>query len=298
MQKLDAQFPRFPICDYKQAKIVYQYALDAIERAKKFFTINERCSDHINCCFDHCSIYGSMIPFLEDIDSRCKMNKRRIDMFERLLKEISPDHFIKYHRKLLMYIADFYVTQVSLKMKQYVQKHRQNRQEIKNIDIRSAGKEMVSDEQEEMNTKKQLDYEKNVHVMEKINVLTTRSILYFYRFLCTFSEFNVDKSKKIPETVDQLILYPLPKIIKDEEYVQPILLAYMMIGKMHTKFVQFDVKQQQRLWLICEKYHLEIKSYLDRNVEHCEKYFREFHQQLLEFLDLIPVKIESLQLME
>ncbi|OTF79327.1 hypothetical protein BLA29_009965, partial [Euroglyphus maynei] len=136
-----------------------------------------------------------------------------------------------------------------------------------------------------------------VHITKKINLLTQKSILYFYRFLNTFNEFNVDKSKKIPETIDNLIQYPLPeKINNNEEYIKPILTAYMMIGKLHTKLVYNDVRQRQQQWLICEKYYSELKSYLDRNVEHCEKYFQQYYTQLLELLDLLPIKIRNIQL--
>nr|XP_027202245.1 KIF1-binding protein homolog [Dermatophagoides pteronyssinus] len=288
--KMEEQFPKFPIRDYQQAKKAYQYALAAIERAKKFFTINERCSDHINCIFDHSSIHGSMLSFLDDIDSRCKMNKRRIDLFEGLLKEISPDHFIKYYRKLLYELGDLYSNQVSLKMEQYEQNYLQQQQEIQNI--RSNEKETILDEQE-IKTKLRLNNERNIHVMKKVNILIQKSIIYFYRFLSSFNEFNSDKLKKIPKTIDELIQYQLPDKIKDDEYIKPILTAYMMIGKMYTNLYYINIEQRKQQWTIGGKYYSELKSYLDRNVEHREKYFQQYYQQLLELLELIQIQLNK-----
>ncbi|KAH9420235.1 hypothetical protein DERP_011571 [Dermatophagoides pteronyssinus] len=218
------------------------------------------------------------------------MNKRRIDLFEGLLKEISPDHFIKYYRKLLYELGDLYSNQVSLKMEQYEQNYLQQQQEIQNI--RSNEKEMISIEQE-IKTKLRLDKERNIPAMKKVNTLIQKSIIYFYRFLSSFNEFNSDKLKKIPKTIDELIQYQLPDKIKDDEYIKPILTAYMMIGKMYTKLYYIDIDQRKQQWTIGGKYYSELKSYLDRNVEHREKYFQQYYQQLLELLELIQIQLNK-----
>ena len=111
----EAKLPIFPVRNYTEAKSVVKYALSAIESAKKFFTINERASDFVDCTFDHSSIFGSTVPFEPEIDNRCKMIKRRIDMLEALTTELNPQYFLQHCRKIQYELGDIYSQQVSLK---------------------------------------------------------------------------------------------------------------------------------------------------------------------------------------
>ena len=76
--------------------------------AKKFYTLDNFCSDYIELIQDHSRAYKSLCVFESSEDRRSKMHKRRVDMLEELIGElnpqfyllVSPSHFVK-----LNYIA-------------------------------------------------------------------------------------------------------------------------------------------------------------------------------------------------
>ena len=118
-EEAELKLPSFPARNYAEAKSVVKYALTTIESAKKFFTLNERASDYVDCTFDHSSIFGAIVPFEPEIDNRCKMIKRRIDMLEALSNELNPQYFLQHCRKIHYELGDIYSQQVSLKYAQH-----------------------------------------------------------------------------------------------------------------------------------------------------------------------------------
>lgn len=101
--------------DYAAAKGVIKHALAAIDSAKRFFTLSERASDHVDLVFDHSSVFGSLVPFEPSLENRCKMVKRRIDMLEALAGELNPQYFLEHCRKIHYELGDIYSQQVGLK---------------------------------------------------------------------------------------------------------------------------------------------------------------------------------------
>lgn len=111
----EAALPAFPVRDNAAAKLVVRHALSAIDSAKSFFNLNDRASDYVDCTFDHCAIFGALLPYEPAVDNRCKMVKRRIDMLEALAGQLNPQYFLQHVRKIHYELGDIYSQLVGLK---------------------------------------------------------------------------------------------------------------------------------------------------------------------------------------
>lgn len=269
LSEMEQQMPSFPAKTYDDAKVVFKFALNAIDSAKKFFTIDERCSDYIDCIFDHSQIYASIISYIPEIESRCKIVKRRIDLLESIDKQINSQYYLQHCRKIAYELGTIYSEQVSLKQLQH--------QKISN-------EECIEQSQFE---------ERSMQVLKKFNMLISKSILNYQKFLHTFDYLNTKKRKFSEYSIANIELYKLPTRIDDENYIKPILTAYLSIGQLYTKL--FTEPKQQRLnWIKCEDYYNELKCYCTRNDDHRRQYFEDYYQQLEEMLILIPGKVQQI----
>lgn len=51
-------------------------------KAKEYFQMDGYVTDHIEILQDHSSLFRALAFFEEDLERRCKMHKRRVDMLE------------------------------------------------------------------------------------------------------------------------------------------------------------------------------------------------------------------------
>lgn len=71
-------------------------------------------TDHIEILQDHSSLFRSLAFFEEDLERRCKMHKRRVDMLEPIcngtvLTLLSSCSFLKKVLSPRIYLEDIYI---------------------------------------------------------------------------------------------------------------------------------------------------------------------------------------------
>jgi len=171
------------------------------------------------------------------------MQKRRIDLLEDLLKEISPQHFMAQCRQLLFELGEIYSQMVELKI------------------------HLINDKNQEQ----------QIQAAKKINSLILKAILHFNNFIKTFHEKSTDS---------------LPQVLPDD-YVRPILLCHFSIGRLLSKLITMDPREQLKNWTQCEAYYVKVRDYLNQNPQH-KNQFEEELPLLEEMLNLIPGKLQMI----
>lgn len=58
--------------------------LCAASQAKEYFQMDGYVTDHVEILQDHSALFRSLAFFEEDVERRCKMHKRRVDMMETI----------------------------------------------------------------------------------------------------------------------------------------------------------------------------------------------------------------------
>lgn len=291
MEEAERQLPAFPVRNYTEAKAVVKHALLAIDSAKGFFTLHERASDYFDCVFDHSAIFGAVVPFEPELENRCKMIKRRIDMLEALAGELNPTYFLQHCRKIHYELGDIYSQQVSLKYAVHEATFARQQAQLAG----GSGGESLDP----------AIVEKNVQAMRKINLLTVKSIGHYHRFLGTFEVLNPGGAKeaiknlKVALPFEKIDMYPLPKRIEEsagetETYLQAIVTSYLAVGRLYIKIVTSTPSDRVRYWMTCEKYYKALKTYLVENDDQRREHFEEYEKQLDEMLALIPGKIQQI----
>ncbi|CAF1537137.1 unnamed protein product [Adineta steineri] len=148
------------ILDYDQARQVFLFAMDKIDSAKSYYILDGFVTDHVELCQDTSQLYSKLVFFESNIDRKCKMHKRRIDLLSTLCGEISEEHYLYIMRQLLFELGECYSMLLDLKLEQ----------------------------KNDLNSNK---------TIEKISHLTKLGISTFERFLSTM---NDKKTKEKPET--------------------------------------------------------------------------------------------------
>lgn len=172
VEELEKSIETFPIITLSEAQRVFKHANNCLNEAITFYTLDERASDYVECVQDRSKLYQYLIPYDEDLERQCKMHKRRIDCLERVLQNISPNHFMGQCRQIMFELAEIYTQMAELKIAL-----------------------MEDKTQEEQKS-----------AIKKINLLIRKAISYYDDFQKTF----VDKStNKLPEILPEDYIRPI-----------------------------------------------------------------------------------------
>jgi hypothetical protein len=106
------------ILDYDQARQVFLFAMDKMNAAKSYYILDGFVTDHVELCQDTSQLYAKLVFFESNIDRKCKMHKRRIDLLSSLCKEISEEHYLHIMRQLLFELGECYSMLLDLKLEQ------------------------------------------------------------------------------------------------------------------------------------------------------------------------------------
>ncbi|CAF1277879.1 unnamed protein product [Rotaria sp. Silwood1] len=106
------------VLDYEQARQVFLFAMNKINSAKSYYILDGFVTDHVELCQDTSQLYSKLIFFESNIDRKCKMYKRRIDILTILCKEISEEHYLYLIRQLLFELGECYSMLLDLKLEQ------------------------------------------------------------------------------------------------------------------------------------------------------------------------------------
>lgn len=92
--------------------------MDKINSAKSYYILDGFVTDHVELCQDTSQLYSKLVFFESNIDRKCKMYKRRIDILSSLCKEISEEHYLYIIRQLLFELGECYSVLLDLKLEQ------------------------------------------------------------------------------------------------------------------------------------------------------------------------------------
>jgi len=137
------------IVDWETARKTFIWTQKHFTASQEFYTMNEKCSDYVEITRDMSQLYKHLIYFEEDNDRKSKMHRRRADLLETVLKELSETHYLLVVRQILFELGEIFSDMMDLKTKRW---------------------------NEEPN---------NPHHAKKVNMMVTQAIHYFTRFLDT-----------------------------------------------------------------------------------------------------------------
>lgn len=101
--------------DVSAARKIFQFTQKCLVKAKDFYKLDGYVSDFVEITQDISQSYKYLAFFEDEFDVRCKMHKRRIDMLNAIIIEMSPKHFLQLTRQLLFEIAETYTEMADLK---------------------------------------------------------------------------------------------------------------------------------------------------------------------------------------
>ena len=160
------------VLDYDQARKIFLQAQNILNEAKEFFKLDGYVSDHCEIIRDISDLYSCLLFFEEDLERRCKMYKRRLDLLIPTCEEISAQFYLTIKRQLLFDIGTIYSELMDTK-----------------LEIFQAKKE-----------KKTLNPTESANAISKINQLAKNSLNYFEQFLDTMKV--QPKREVLPEKFD------------------------------------------------------------------------------------------------
>ncbi|XP_063047905.1 KIF-binding protein [Engraulis encrasicolus] len=105
----------FPL-DYEEARSVFLMGQTYVAEAKEYFKMDGHVTDHIEITQDHSALFKVLAFFEEDLERRCKMHKRRVDMLEPICKELNPQYYLLVCRQLQFELAETYYELMDLKL--------------------------------------------------------------------------------------------------------------------------------------------------------------------------------------
>ena len=106
------------ILDYDQARPIFLFTMEKINLAKSFYILDGFVTDHVELVQDTSQLYAKLVFFEANIDRKCKMHKRRIDLLSSLCQEISEEYYLYIIRQLLFELGECYSTLLDLKLEQ------------------------------------------------------------------------------------------------------------------------------------------------------------------------------------
>ncbi|XP_064484617.1 KIF-binding protein-like [Ornithodoros turicata] len=228
------------VTDFQSARPIFLSAQRWLNEAKEYYTLKDHASDYIAIIQETSKLYNALIAFEDAPDRQCKMHKRRIDILEEVLKEVSPRYYINECRQILFELGETYSEMADIKFSQ----------------LPGA-------------------VQPQSHPVKKINSLIDKAIKNFQGFLETLH----DSEKRLPSR--------LP-----EEYVRPALLAHFCIGRLNTRRVASDPRDQIENYKTTQTYYDYIVDYCKSHPDHASQVEAEL-EVVKELLELIPGMIQN-----
>ncbi|TRY90524.1 hypothetical protein DNTS_002653 [Danionella cerebrum] len=155
--------------DFEEARSIFLVGQDYVAQAKEYFAMDGHVTDHIEILQDHSALFKVLAFFEQDLERRCKMHKRRVDMLEPICKDLNAQYYLLICRQLQFELAETYYEMMDLKL-------------------------AVADK---------LD-QPDVHTIKKFNHLCSSSMKYYQMFLDSIRS----PEGKFPEKLEDELLRP------------------------------------------------------------------------------------------
>uniref|UniRef100_A0A665URQ7 KIF-binding protein n=1 Tax=Echeneis naucrates TaxID=173247 RepID=A0A665URQ7_ECHNA len=161
----------FPL-DFTEARAVFLVGQNYVAQAKEYFQMDGYVTDHIEILQDHSSLFRALAFFEEDLERRCKMHKRRVDMLEPICNDLNSQYYLLIRRQLMFELAETYNEMLDLKL---------------TLVNRQADTQSLDN-----------------HTIKKFNHLCSASAKYFQMFLDSLCS----PEGKLPEHLEEEVLRP------------------------------------------------------------------------------------------
>ncbi|XP_061820261.1 KIF-binding protein [Nerophis lumbriciformis] len=102
--------------DFTEARNVFLVGQNYVTQAKEYFLMDGFVTDHIEILQDHSALFRALAFFEEDVERRCKMHKRRVDMLETICIELNAQYYLMVRRQLMFELAEIYNEMMDLKL--------------------------------------------------------------------------------------------------------------------------------------------------------------------------------------
>ncbi|KAA0717906.1 KIF1-binding protein -like protein [Triplophysa tibetana] len=164
-EKVSSVYP----LDFDEARAIFLVGQCYVGQAKEYFAMDGHVTDHIEILQDHSALFKVLAFFELDLERRCKMHKRRVDMMEPICKDLKAQYYLLICRQLQFELAETYYEMMDLKL---------------------ALAERID----------QVD----VHTIKKFNLLCSSSMKYYQMFLDSIRS----PEGKFPEKLEDDVLRP------------------------------------------------------------------------------------------
>uniref|UniRef100_A0A4W6G135 KIF-binding protein n=1 Tax=Lates calcarifer TaxID=8187 RepID=A0A4W6G135_LATCA len=161
----------FPL-DFTEARAVFLVGQNYVTQAKEYFQMDGYVTDHIEILQDHSALFRALAFFEEDLERRCKMHKRRVDMLEPICTDLNAQYYLMIRRQLMFELAETYSEMMDLKL---------------TLANRQADTQSLDS-----------------HTIKKFNHLCSASAKYFQMFLDSLCS----PEGKVPEHLEEEVLRP------------------------------------------------------------------------------------------
>ncbi|XP_055026600.2 KIF-binding protein [Misgurnus anguillicaudatus] len=158
----------FPL-DFEEARAIFLVGQSYVAQAKEYYAMDGHVTDHIEILQDHSALFKVLAFFEQDLERRCKMHKRRVDMLEPICKDLNAQYYLLICRQLQFELAETYYEMMDLKL-------------------------AVADKQDQP----------DVHTVKKFNHLCSASMKYYQMFLDSIRS----PEGKFPEKIEDDVLRP------------------------------------------------------------------------------------------
>ncbi|XP_061131950.1 KIF-binding protein [Syngnathus typhle] len=102
--------------DFTEARNVFLVGQNYVTQAKEYFQMDGYVTDHVEILQDHSSLFRALAFFEEDVERRCKMHKRRVDLLETICLELNAQYYLMIRRQLMFELAETYNEMMDLKL--------------------------------------------------------------------------------------------------------------------------------------------------------------------------------------
>ncbi|XP_034435032.1 KIF-binding protein [Hippoglossus hippoglossus] len=158
--------------DFTEARAVFLVGQNYVTQAKDYFVMDGYVTDHVEILQDYSALFRALAFFEEDLERRCKMHKRRVDMLETICNDLNARYYLMIRRQLMFELAEIYSEMMDLKL-------------------------MLANRQADTQS---LDS----HTVKKFNNLCSASAKYFQMFLDSLCS----PEGKVPEHLEEEVLRP------------------------------------------------------------------------------------------
>ncbi|TNN52634.1 KIF1-binding [Liparis tanakae] len=158
--------------DFTEARAVFLVGQNYVTQAKEYFQMDGYVTDHIEILQDHSALFRALAFYEEDLERRCKMHKRRVDMLEPICSDLNSQYYLMIRRQMMFELAEIYNEMMDLKL---------------TLANRQSDTESLDN-----------------HTVNKFNHLCSASTKYFQMFLDSLCS----PEGKIPEHLEEEVLRP------------------------------------------------------------------------------------------